>query len=126
MGKTLLIVESPTKARTIGAYLGKDYTVLASVGHVRDLPKSNKDAVDIEGGFVPHYVVPAEKREVIEKIQNAAKKADKVYLATDPDREGEAIAWHIKEVAGLKKPQRVVFHEITKAAVEEAITHTRR
>ena len=124
--KRLLIVESPTKARTIGNYLGKDYTVLASVGHVRDLPKSNKDAVDIEGGFIPRYVIPAEKREIIEKIQHAAIKADEIYLATDPDREGEAIAWHIKEVAGLKKPKRVVFHEITKAAIEEAIAHPRR
>ncbi|MFZ3043606.1 MAG: type I DNA topoisomerase [Minisyncoccia bacterium] len=123
--KRLLIVESPTKARTIGNYLGKDYTVLASVGHVRDLPKSNKDAVDIEGGFIPRYVIPAEKREVIEKIERAAEKADEIYLATDPDREGEAIAWHIKEVAGLKKPKRVVFHEITKAAIEEAIAHPR-
>ncbi|MHB8709962.1 MAG: type I DNA topoisomerase [Minisyncoccota bacterium] len=123
--KKLLIVESPTKARTIGNYLGSDYTVLASVGHVRDLPKSNKDAVDIEDGFVPHYVVPAEKREVIEKIERAAEKANEVYLATDPDREGEAIAWHIKEVAGLKKPKRVVFHEITKAAIEEALAHPR-
>ncbi|MHB0865471.1 MAG: type I DNA topoisomerase [Minisyncoccota bacterium] len=125
MSNRLLIVESPTKARTIGNYLGKDYTVLASVGHVRDLPKSNKDAVDIEGGFIPRYVIPAEKREVIEKIERAAAKADEVYLATDPDREGEAIAWHIKEVAGLKKPQRVVFHEITKAAIEEALAHPR-
>ncbi|MFA6415095.1 MAG: toprim domain-containing protein, partial [Candidatus Paceibacterota bacterium] len=125
MTKRLLIVESPTKARTIGGYLGKDYTVLASVGHVRDLPKSNKDAVDIEGGFIPRYVIPAEKREVIEKIERAATKADEIYLATDPDREGEAIAWHIKEVAGLKKPQRVVFHEITKTAIEEAIAHPR-
>jgi len=123
--KRLLIVESPTKARTIGAYLGKDYTVLASVGHVRDLPKSNKDAVDIAGGFIPHYVIPAEKREVIEKIEHAADKADEIYLATDPDREGEAIAWHIKEVAGLKKPKRVVFHEITKDAILEAIAHPR-
>ncbi len=122
---TLLIVESPTKARTIGHYLGKDYTVLASVGHVRDLPKSNKDAVDIEDGFTPHYVVPAEKREVIEKIKHAAGKADEVYLATDPDREGEAIAWHIKEVADLVKPKRVVFHEITKTAIEEALAHPR-
>ena len=122
---TLLIVESPTKARTIGHYLGKDYTVLASVGHVRDLPKSNKDAVDIEDGFTPHYVVPAEKREIIEKIKHAAKKADEVYLATDPDREGEAIAWHIKEVADLVKPKRVVFHEITKTAIEEALAHPR-
>src|SRR3989344_5720722 len=125
MMKRLLIVESPTKARTIGKYLGKDYDVLASVGHVRDLPKSNKDAVDIEGGFIPRYVISADKREVIEKIQRAAGKADEIYLATDPDREGEAIAWHIKEVAGLSKPQRVVFHEITKAAIEEAIAHPR-
>jgi len=123
--KRLLIVESPTKARTIQNYLGSDYTVLASVGHVRDLPKSNKDAVDIEGGFIPRYVIPAEKREVIEKIERAATKADEIYLATDPDREGEAIAWHIKEVAGLKKPKRVVFHEITKEAVEEALAHPR-
>ncbi len=122
---TLLIVAAPTKARTIGHYLGKDYTVLASVGHVRDLPKSNKDAVDIEDGFTPHYVVPAEKREIIEKIKHAAKKADEVYLATDPDREGEAIAWHIKEVADLVKPKRVVFHEITKTAIEEALAHPR-
>jgi DNA topoisomerase-1 len=121
----LLIVESPTKARTIGAYLGKGYTVLASVGHVRDLPKSNKDAVDIEGGFVPRYVISPDKREVIAKIERAVEKADEVYLATDPDREGEAIAWHIKEVAGLKKPRRVVFHEITKSAIEEALAHPR-
>lgn len=126
MTNRLLIVESPTKARTIGTYLGKGYTVLASVGHVRDLPKSNKDAVDIEGGFIPRYVIPAEKREVIEKIERAAGKADEIYLATDPDREGEAIAWHIKEVAGLKSPDRVVFHEITKAAILEALAHPRK
>ncbi|MEK7179542.1 MAG: DNA topoisomerase, partial [Patescibacteria group bacterium] len=123
--KKLLIVESPTKARTIGKYLGKEYEVLASVGHVRDLPKSNKDAVDIEGGFIPRYVVHAEKRDVIEKIQHAAAKASEIYLATDPDREGEAIAWHIKEVADLKKPKRVVFYEITKDAIEEALSHPR-
>src|SRR3989344_151342 len=97
--KKLLIVESPTKARTIGKYLGKEYDVLASVGHVRDLPKSNKDAVDIEGGFIPRYVISPDKLDVIDKIQRAAAKADEIYLATDPDREGEAIAWHIKEVA---------------------------
>ena len=125
MNHRLLIVESPTKAKTIGAYLGKDYTVLASVGHVRDLPKSNKDAVDIEGGFIPHYVIPAEKQEIIERIRRAAATADEIYLATDPDREGEAIAWHIKEVAKLKKPKRVAFHEITKVAIEEAIAHPR-
>ncbi|MFA5745129.1 MAG: type I DNA topoisomerase [Candidatus Paceibacterota bacterium] len=125
MSNRLLIVESPTKARTIGHYLGKDYTVLASVGHVRDLPKSNKDAVDIEGGFIPRYVISPDKHEVIEKIQKAAAKADEIYLATDPDREGEAIAWHIKEVAHLKKPKRVAFHEITKEAIEEALAHPR-
>lgn len=125
MAKKLLIVESPAKARTIQQYLGSDYEVLASVGHVRDLPKSNKDAVDIEGGFIPRYVISPEKRDVIEKIRKAAGKADEVFLATDPDREGEAIAWHVKEAVGLKKPQRVVFHEITKAAVEEALTHPR-
>ncbi len=125
MSKTLLIVESPAKARTIQQYLGNDYEVLASVGHVRDLPKTNKDAVDIEGGFVPRYVITPGKKEVIEKIQKAAHKASEVLLATDPDREGEAIAWHIKEAVGLKKPQRVVFHEITKEAIKEALTHPR-
>ena len=141
--KRLLIVESPTKARTIGHYLGKEYEVLASVGHIRDLPKSNKDAVDIEGGFIPRYVVPADKREIIEKIKRAASRADEVYLATDPDREGEAIAWHLAEVikdlgstkhptyakvsAGKQAPkiQRVTYHEITKEAIEEALTHPR-
>jgi DNA topoisomerase-1 len=125
MGKKLLIVESPAKARTIQQYLGNEYEVLASVGHVRDLPKTNKDAVDIEGGFVPNYIVPAEKREVISRIKKAAEKASDIFLATDPDREGEAISWHIKEAVGLKKPKRVVFHEITKAAVEEALAHPR-
>ncbi len=125
-GKILLIVESPAKARTIQHYLGSDYEVLASVGHVRDLPKSNKDAVSIEEGFIPHYVVPAEKREVIERIKRAAATAREVLLATDPDREGEAIAWHIKEAVGLKNAKRVVFHEITKPAVEEAIAHPRQ
>ncbi len=125
MAKTLLIVESPAKARTVQGYLGKDYEVLASVGHVRDLPKSNKDAVDIPAGFVPRYVVSPGKLDVIDRIKKAAAKADEIYLATDPDREGEAIAWHIQEAVGLKKPQRVVFHEITKAAVEEAIAHPR-
>lgn len=125
MAKKLLIVESPAKARTIQQYLGKDYEVLASVGHVRDLPKSNKDAVDIEDGFVPRYVISPDKREVIERIKRAAEKADEVLLATDPDREGEAIAWHVKEAVGLKKPKRVVFHEITKDAIAEAVQHPR-
>lgn len=123
--KKLLIVESPAKARTIQQYLGDEYEVLASVGHVRDLPKSNKDAVDIEGGFAPRYVVSPDKREVIERITRAAEKASEVLLATDPDREGEAIAWHIQQAVGLKKPKRVVFHEITKSAVQEALAHPR-
>ena len=124
-GKKLLIVESPAKARTVQQYLGKEYVVLASVGHVRDLPKSNKDAVDIEGGFVPKYVITPGKKDVIERIHKAADEAAEVFLATDPDREGEAISWHIKEAVGLKKPQRVVFHEITRDAVEEALSHPR-
>ena len=124
-GKKLLIVESPAKARTIQQYLGKEYEVLASVGHVRDLPKSNKDAVDVENDFKPKYVVSPDKRDVIEKIKIAASKASEIFLATDPDREGEAISWHIEQAVGLKEPKRVVFHEITKAAVEEALSHPR-
>ena len=125
MSKKLLIVESPAKARTVQKYLGSEYEVLASVGHVRDLPKSNKDAVDIEGGFVPRYVISAGKKDVIERIKKAATNASEVFLATDPDREGEAIAWHIKEAVDLKKPKRVVFHEITKGAIEEALKEPR-
>jgi DNA topoisomerase-1 len=124
-GAKLLIVESPAKAKTVEQYLGRNYRVLASVGHVRDLPKSSKDAIDVEGGFIPRYVVSPEKRDVIERIKKAAGEASDIFLATDPDREGEAIAWHIKEAVGLKKPKRVVFHEITKSAVEEALTHPR-
>ncbi|MBY0539180.1 type I DNA topoisomerase [Patescibacteria group bacterium] len=122
----LVIVESPAKAKTIEKYLGKEYKVLASVGHIRDLPKSNKDAVDIEDGFTPRYVVSPGKAEVIHRIEEAAKKADEVLLATDPDREGEAIAWHLVEAAGLKKAKRVVFNEITKEAVIEAIGNPRK
>lgn len=122
---TLVIVESPAKAKTIEKYLGPGYKVLASVGHIRDLPKSNKDAVDIEGGFIPRYVIVPGKSEVIRKIVEAAEKADVILLATDPDREGEAIAWHLNEAAHLKKAKRVVFHEITKDAVTEAIAHPR-
>lgn len=122
---TLVIVESPAKAKTIERYLGKGYTVLASVGHVRDLPKSNKDAVDIDGGFVPKYVTVSGKSHIISDIKKAAAKADKVLLATDPDREGEAIAWHVAHAAGIQNAQRVVFNEITKEAVLDAIAHPR-
>ncbi len=121
----LVIVESPAKAKTIEKYLGKGYTVKASVGHVRDLPKSNKDAVDIDGGFVPRYQIVKEKQNVIDDLQALAKKSTEVILATDPDREGEAIAWHLAESLKLKKPKRIVFHEITEKAVQEALAHPR-
>jgi len=123
----LLIVESPAKAKTIGKYLGDGYTVVASVGHVRDLPKSNKKAIDIEDGFTPHYEVSPGKDSVLADIARLAKKADEILLATDPDREGEAIAWHIAEAVkfGKKPVRRVVFHEITKEAIIEALTHPR-
>ncbi len=121
----LLIVESPAKAKTIEKYLSGEFKVVASVGHVRDLPKSNKDAIDVAGGFVPRYVVSPGKEHVIHDIQALAKKSSEVVLATDPDREGEAIAWHIQQAVGLKNPKRVVFHEITKEAVIEAMTHPR-
>jgi DNA topoisomerase-1 len=122
----LLIVESPSKARTITEYLGKGFTVLASVGHVRDLPKNNAKAVDIENDFKPHYILSPDKKEVVERIRAASEKASEVFLATDPDREGEAIAWHIKEAVHLKNPHRVVFHEITKNAIIEALEHPRK
>lgn len=122
----LLIVESPAKAKTISKYLGGDYKVKASVGHIRDLPKSNKKALDIEAGFVPKYEISKGKEKVVSEIKQLAKKSKEVILATDPDREGEAIAWHIAEAVGLKDPKRVVFHEITKDAVEEALKKPRK
>ncbi len=121
----LLIVESPSKAKTIEKYLGKDYTVRASVGHIRDLPKSNKKALDIENGFMPTYEVSKGKEKVISELKLLSKKANEIILATDPDREGEAIAWHVKEAAGLKNAKRAVFHEITKEAIIEALKKTR-
>lgn len=123
----LLIVESPSKAKTIEKYLDGKYTVRASIGHIRDLPKSNKDAIDIPAGFVPRYEISPGKGRVISELQSLAKKADEIILATDPDREGEAISWHLKEVLkGVKAPiKRATFHEITKDAVEEALKHPR-
>ncbi len=125
-GMKLVIVESPAKAKTIEKYLGKGFSVRASVGHIRDLPKSNKDAVDIEGGFKANYQIVAAKQHIIDGLQSDAKKADEVILATDPDREGEAIAWHLAETIGLKKPKRIVFNEITERAVQEALAHPRK
>jgi len=125
MSKTLLIVESPSKAKIISKYLEGEYDVVASVGHIRELPKSNKTAIDIPGGFIPHYEISAGKEKVVADIRARAKKATAVLLATDPDREGEAIAWHLKEALGLKNPKRVVYYEITKEAIRDAIAHPR-
>ena len=119
----LLIVESPAKAKTISKYLDNKYTVRASVGHVRDLPKSNKNAIDIESGFVPNYEISKGKEDIIKELTKLAKKSEEVLLATDPDREGEAIAWHLKEILNLKDPKRIIFHEITESAVKEAVEH---
>ncbi len=123
----LVIVESPAKAKTIEKYLGKDFTVRASMGHVRDLPKSNKKAIDIEAGFVPHYEISKGKEKILSELKSLAKKSDEILLATDPDREGEAIAWHIFDELKLPKDKtkRIVFHEITEEAVLEAAEHPR-
>mgnify|MGYP006269386751 CR=1 FL=1 len=125
--QTLVIVESPAKAKTIEKYLGPGFTVMSSIGHVRDLPKSNADAVDIDGGFIPRYIISPGKQEVINRLRTAAKKADRVLLASDPDREGEAIAWHVAELLREANPnlQRVAFNEITETAVQAAIAHPR-
>jgi len=125
MPNRLIIVESPSKARTLAKFLGAGYTVKASMGHVRDLPKS-KIGVDIEAGFVPEYQVIKGKEKQIKELQAASRKADSTLLAADPDREGEAIAWHIAQALKLKDPDRVVFHEITKAAVEAALAEPRK
>jgi DNA topoisomerase-1 len=122
----LLIVESPAKAKTISKYLEGKYKVVASVGHIRDLPKSNKKAIDIEKGFIPHYEISKGKEKIVEEIHELADKADEILLATDPDREGEAISWHIAQATKIKNPKRVVFHEITEEAVKEAIKHPRK
>lgn len=123
----LLIVESPAKAKTIAKYLKGEYAVRASVGHVRDLPKSNKQAIDIEGGFIPHYEISLGKEHVIKELKSLAKEAKEVVLATDPDREGEAIAWHLFEALKLdpKKTKRITFNEITEDAVVEAMQRPR-
>ena len=122
----LVIVESPSKAKTIGRYLGPDYTVKASMGHLRDLPKS-KMGVDLENDFTPQYIPVRGKESLIKELKADAAKAQTVYLATDPDREGEAISWHLKELLGLpdEKAQRVTFNEITQKVVRESIQHPR-
>ncbi len=128
----LVIVESPSKSKTITKYLGEGFIVRASIGHVRDLPKSSKKAIDIGDGFTPHYEVVAKKEDVLTDIAEQSRKVDEILLATDPDREGEAIAWHISEVLKdrigkgvIKKMHRISFHEITKEAVQEALKNPR-
>jgi len=130
MTKKLLIVESPSKAKTIEKYLNGEYTVRASVGHIRDLPKSNKNAIDIENGFVPNYEISKGKEKVVHELKTLAEKSDEIMLATDPDREGEAISWHLKDILDTDKKikaqiKRVAFHEITKDAVTEALKNPR-
>jgi DNA topoisomerase-1 len=139
MAKPLVIVESPAKAKTLTRFLGDDYRVLASVGHIRDLPGSAKEipaeikakpwgrmAVDVDGDFTPYYVVPTEKKKNVQALKAALKEASEVLLATDPDREGESISWHLLEVLKPKVPvRRVEFHEVTEDAVKDAIAHAR-
>jgi DNA topoisomerase-1 len=126
MSRKLVIVESPAKARTLGKILGRSYNLKASLGHVRDLPRSQM-GVDIENGFMPKYVVPKAKTKLVNELKQAAQNAAAIYLATDPDREGEAIAWHLAEVTKSDQQpyHRVVFHEITEDAVKQAFQHTR-
>ena len=127
MGQKLVIVESPAKAKTIGKYLGKNYIVEASMGHVRDLPKSRL-GVDIDNNYIPKYITIRGKGELIDKLRKAAKKADKIYLATDPDREGEAISWHLANILKISEDEtcRIVFNEVTKTAVKESIKKARK
>ena len=126
MGKNLVIVESPAKAKTIEKFLGKEYRVLSSYGHIRDL-KRKDFSIDIENDFKPIYEIPSDKKKVVSELKAAAKEADTVWLASDEDREGEAIAWHLYDVLGLEKKdtKRIVFHEITKSAIQEAIKNPR-
>ncbi len=122
----LVIVKSPAKARTVGRFLGKGYVVKASVGHVRDLLRSQL-SVDVEHDFVPKYRVPNEKKQVVKELKGLVQKSEEIYLATDPDREGEAIAWHLMQAADIQPENsyRVVFHEITEPAINEAFAHSR-
>ena len=123
--KSLVIVESPTKAKTIQKFLGNDFVIRSSFGHVRDLPKREL-GVDVEKNFEPKYVIPTKAKKVIAELKKESAKADITILASDEDREGESIAWHLQEALKLKNPQRIVFHEITKTAIEKAIKSPRQ
>ena len=129
MSKNLVIVESPAKARTIEKFLGKGYHVLSSQGHIRDIEGTtgNSIGIDFAHGYAPNYVTDPQKHHLIETLSKEAKQADTVWLASDEDREGEAIAWHLKEVLKLRPEHthRIVFHEITKTAIQDAIQHPR-
>ena len=126
MSTNLVIVESPAKAKTIEKYLGKDFTVTSSMGHVRDLP-DKKIGIDIEHGYIPDYEIMTDKKKIISELKSAVKKSDVVWLATDEDREGEAISWHLIETLNIpsSKTKRIAFHEITKNAILEAIANPR-
>ena len=139
MTVALVIVESPAKAKTIAKFLGKDFIVEASIGHIRDLPRSASEipeslkkkewaklGVDIENNFSPLYVIPSEKKEHVKRLKKALKSADVLYLATDEDREGESISWHLHEILSPKIPvHRLVFHEITQKAIQKALKNVR-
>ena len=126
MAKNLVIVESPAKVKTIKKFLGKNYEVTASNGHVRDLPKSTM-GIDVEHDYEPKYITIRGKGDILANLRKEVKKADKVYLATDPDREGEAISWHLSKALKLedKYAKRITFNEITKSAVKESLKHPR-
>lgn len=126
MLKNLVIVESPAKAKTIEKFLGNDYKVMSSYGHIRDL-KKHSFSIDVDNGFEPIYEIPDDKKNLVSELRRAAKEAQTVWLASDEDREGEAIAWHLSEVLGLdpKTTRRIVFHEITKGAILDAIKQPR-
>ena len=130
MSKKIVIVESPSKSKTIEKYLGSDYIVTSSKGHVRDLATSGKEGlgVDVENKFIPKYVINKDKRDVVKELKQLVKESDDIYLATDPDREGEAISWHLAQVLNvdMDKENRVVFNEVTKDAVVDALSHPRK
>ncbi|MBV1924311.1 MAG: DNA topoisomerase I, partial [Flavobacteriaceae bacterium] len=127
MAKNLVIVESPAKAKTIEKFLGKDFKVTSSFGHISDLP-SKELGVDVDGDFTPKYIVPSDKKSLVKDLKALSNKAEMVWLASDEDREGEAIAWHLAENLDLKEEntKRIVFHEITKTAILKAIENPRK